>query len=276
MASFWVFVGLFANGRCRVLSILMKADGRYTARVLDWLTQGQTARVSHRFERVVNLVNQDGRLISLHTAAVGMGPFSWEIPADILARLDLLTPIDILPRGEGLRLGSARLVIRPGRLWPARPDWGALASAPLPLPDHKIEAVIWKPFTRLIGALVAGDREKTLAAVSVLAGRGAGVTPTGDDLIMGLCYALWVRGWEPGWMALLAGAAAPLTTTISAEFLLAAAGGEATIHWHRLAAGDPAAPAEIWRIGHTSGRDAWTGFRYGLGRLDDRVRNPRS
>ena len=254
----------------------MNADGRHTARVLDWLAQAQTAHVSHRFERVVNLVNQNGRLISLHSAAVGMGPFSWEIPAEMLARLDLLTPIEILPRGKGVRLGGVRLVIWPERLWPARPDWGALASPLLPLADHKIEAGTWERFARLIGGLAAGDREESVAAVSQLAGRGAGVTPTGDDLILGLCYALWVRGWDPAWMALLAGTAAPRTTTISAEFLMAAAAGEATIHWHRLAAGDPAAPAEIWRIGHTSGRDAWTGFRCGLDRLDDRVRGPRS
>ncbi|MFN2137406.1 MAG: hypothetical protein ACK2UK_15705 [Candidatus Promineifilaceae bacterium] len=47
---------------------------------------------------------------------------------------------------------------------------------------------------------------------------------------------------------------------MSASFLRAAAEGEATIHWHHLARGTPGALHRLQSMGHTSGRDAWSGF----------------
>lgn len=117
---------------------------------------------------------------------------------------------------------------------------------------------------RLLGELIDGvcqeDPRVVREGATRLAGRGWGLTPTGDDLLVGVLYALWV--WRPGstWPALIADSAIPRTTTLSAAFLQAAAAGEATEPWHRLVAGDGQAVAEIRATGHRSGAETWAGF----------------
>ncbi len=54
--------------------------------------------------------------------------------------------------------------------------------------------------------------------------------------------------------------AVPRTTTLSANFLRAAAAGEAVWQWHDLVNGRSYAINQILAIGHTSGADAWAGF----------------
>jgi len=68
--------------------------------------------------------------------------------------------------------------------------------------------------------------------------------------------------------AFIAEAAAPLTTTLSAAYLRAAAKGECMAHWHALfegmlhldAAATRTAIKVLMSIGHTSGADALAGF----------------
>lgn len=112
----------------------------------------------------------------------------------------------------------------------------------------------------LLRAIIANDFFVVAAATSRLAGLGQGVTPTGDDILMGLIFALWI--WHPkkAWIDLIVDTAVPRTTSLSAAFLRAAGAGEATMHWHDLVNGLPDAPSNILDIGHSSGADAWAGF----------------
>jgi hypothetical protein len=100
---------------------------------------------------------------------------------------------------------------------------------------------------------------------------GIGLTPAGDDLILGAMYAIWIIH-PPGWAQLLArdvaDEAAPLTTSLSAAWLKSAGRGEAGMLWHTfLDALDSygtvklqSAMNQIMSVGATSGTEALAGF----------------
>jgi hypothetical protein len=112
-------------------------------------------------------------------------------------------------------------------------------------------------------------------AAGDLAGLGGGFTPAGDDFLVGAIYALF--SWMPSPIAQLvsaeiAAAAAPRTTSVSAAYLRAAAGGAAGPRWHRLVdsvirCNNPErrlAVRLLAQVGHTSGADALAGFLLAL------------
>ena len=110
-----------------------------------------------------------------------------------------------------------------------------------------------------------------LEGARALAGLGQGLTPAGDDFLMGAMYGLWAtrNPDEARDLAeLINEAAAPRTTSLSAAWLQAAALGEAAEPWHDLFNGIIvdnsrkifAALSRILAIGHSSGADALAGF----------------
>jgi hypothetical protein len=110
--------------------------------------------------------------------------------------------------------------------------------------------------------------------VRELAGLGMGLTPAGDDFLLGVSYGLWLTRESTQtqkFMAVLRAEAVARTTTLSGAWLEAAARGEAGQAWHELvqalaltstssvnAVSD--AIDHILGIGHTSGADALAGF----------------
>jgi hypothetical protein len=109
-------------------------------------------------------------------------------------------------------------------------------------------------------------QEQVASAVSSLVGLGPGLTPSGDDFLMGALAALDALG-QTNMRAVLAQAvvaAAGRTSPLSASLLRAAGAGHVGENLHlmvgALAAGDAdAAIAQAARMGHTSGWDALTG-----------------
>jgi hypothetical protein len=109
-------------------------------------------------------------------------------------------------------------------------------------------------------------RAGLIEAARSLAGLGYGLTPAGDDFLLGMMAALWLLG-ERETLPAIAHAAAR-TTTLSAAFLTAAAQGQFIEAWHGLAhalhrqddAGGQAALRRIAAFGGSSGRDALAGF----------------
>ncbi len=105
------------------------------------------------------------------------------------------------------------------------------------------------------------------AAVSQLAGLGSGLTPAGDDYLVGVMAALWLLQ-RPEVPPQIAAIAVPKTTTLSAAFLQAAGQGYFSEAWHGLVhaldSGDRAATGgavqRIADFGASSGRDALAGF----------------
>ena len=264
-----------------------------------WMRHASGARVLHAFERACNLINADGDVLSLVALEAGDGPFTVVVPlADSLALSDLLdtdSPIAV----DGDRLSAGALVVDTATavLWSPRPRWerarepltshgdlvsalaDLLASNPgltglTPLSPQSIED--------LCAGVATGDASSCRSAARRLAGLGGGLTPAGDDFLVGAMHAAWLAH-PPREAALLseviASAAAPLTTSLSAAWLRAAARGEAAAPWHALvealAACDEtallAAARRILSIGHTSGADALAGCVAALAasRLDE-------
>jgi hypothetical protein len=115
----------------------------------------------------------------------------------------------------------------------------------------------------------AGEESLLPAAVAQLAGLGSGLTPAGDDFLVGAMLWGWLAHPQPQrFCAALAEPAVSRTTVLSAAFLQAAARGECSDVWHRLlqvlAAGQErrlvAAVTAILAHGQTSGADALAGF----------------
>ena len=123
----------------------------------------------------------------------------------------------------------------------------------------------------LISAFANADLPSSLTAAQKLAGLGIGLTPAGDDFILGAVLAAWIIH-PPEIARVLAkevtDVAAPLTTSLSAAWLRSAGRGEAGVLWHNffddLISADTNAIQEsldkILSVGETSGADALAGF----------------
>lgn len=118
---------------------------------------------------------------------------------------------------------------------------------------------------------VASDRDLS-SALSCLVGRGAGLTPSGDDVLLGYACARAACG-DPGPSAeALAALARGRTTDVSVSYFEALAAGlvnpvyldvlKATTRRDR--AGFDRAARDVLAIGHTSGADALCGLALGF------------
>lgn len=236
-----------------------------TRQVLHWIQEGRSARLLHVFDEVCNLVDEDGEVISLVTPTIGPGPFTMVIEGDFrspLSSFELQQAIAIRSTRKGLSIGPLFIATDGASLWNAKPHWSRLRHdsgdnwpPPTSLPKH-IDTLL----QRLLEGIRRTDSSAAVEAATSLAGLGSGLTPAGDDVMLGVLYALWIWLPQKEWIELIIETAAPRTTTLSAAFLNAAADGEATVHWHNLVNGCPKAPQQILAIGHSSGSDAWTGF----------------
>jgi hypothetical protein len=229
--------------------------------------------VLHLFQRVVNLVDEEGAVLTLAAPEVPLTPLAWRVEGGVIRRCAAEMPVAVVADGV-LRLGPMRLSAADVPLWNARPPWEALRDRREELLAHGAELahdpILAHRLEQATDAVLAAQpppRSTVGGRRSPLAGLGSGLTPAGDDILMGILHAL--HAWRPDTdlCRRLAAAAAPHTTTLSAALLRAAAAGEASEPWHRLCAGAPGAVAAIQAAGHTSGRDAWYGFVRAAARL---------
>jgi hypothetical protein len=271
-----------------------------------WLHESRAARVLAVFERACNLVNERGQLLSLVGPELGMGPFALMVELGNGRFSDTITPnatVTIQPDRQQLKVGNLTLHWHGAKRWQPRPAWKSVgpdklaehlptlrrllvANAPagslamillddVPASDSPTAASLMAtarpPIHRLLQGLVAGDVAACQVATRKLAGLGGGLTPAGDDFLVGTIYALWTCLPDAQATCLATAVAAeaiPLTTTLSAGWLAAAGRGEAGQPWHdlvgALATGQTAAirPAvqAILATGHTSGADGLAGF----------------
>jgi hypothetical protein len=272
----------------------LSADAALLERVRAGRLRG---RVHSVFERVVNIAQEDGTLWTLAARELDDAPQS--------ARVDVASW-----RGTGVRLGDPVLAPR-GSLWvrealrldldaaapwdcvlPAWPEHGgsvrdnvaslrhALAQrhareAPGPFGQAALRTVHERT-RKLAHALRAGREQDAVVHAQALLGLGPGLTPSGDDVLVGLFAVLHLpgspcQGWLQGGRAVLAGAA-DATTAISLAALNAAAQGRVRaciVHLlhevlHGGGASLQAAQARVLAIGATSGTDMAAGLACGL------------
>lgn len=244
-----------------------------TSHVHNWLVNSQEPRVLHIFDSACNLINERREVLSIVTPQIGNGPFNLVVEDEIcfLEHLDLKSIVSA-PSTQ-LVLGDLTIYTADAKLWNPQPDWERLHDnrnrildqvAQLPITNYKIP-------NSLSSSLALADLPSSITAAKQLAGLGAGLTPSGDDFIMGSLYAVWLA--HPSEVAgalaqAIVDVAAPLTTSLSAAWLNAAGRGQAGVLWHEFFEALTSAkvmriqPAieRILAVGETSGADALTGF----------------
>jgi len=136
---------------------------------------------------------------------------------------------------------------------------------------QRILAAARAPAVKLCRGVVSHDLEAVRSGAHALAGLGGGLTPAGDDYMVGAMLAAWLlypAGWARSLAETIVEAAAGRTNRLSTAWLRAAARGEAGLRWHLLLealsvrdlAGLEDAVLELLSVGHTSGADALGGF----------------
>ena len=271
--------------------------------ISGWLQDPKPARVLHVFENACNLLVEDGEVFSLVTPEVGDGPFN--IVLDPINFCDhAADDTTVMIEHQRIQIGELEIVLTPTKIWEPRFDWesfrgrqdslsisaGMLENVlveiapvesfvklfcPRESSIGEIEAQILlaaqEPAGTLLESLLCMDEERCRVSARKLAGLGVGLTPDGDDFMMGCILALWARWAGEGveeaasWVSL---EAVPRTTPIAAAWLQAASRGECSVRWHDLLQAILVANEESLRCaaltiidqGHTSGASALAGF----------------
>lgn len=252
----------------------------------EWLQSAIEPRVLHVFDRACNLIDSRGDVLSIVTPSIGNGPFSIVVPIDrdfsSLVTVDSKTEVG----NWGLEIGTIRIDLRHAQVWQPRPRWAEARRANVIPSDPRErgisitkrteslfnEVTSFQNVANDLGIAIANNDLETCRRIArQLAGLGIGLTPSGDDFLIGTMYAVWLS--RPAAEATLltqamADEAAPLTTSLSAAWLRAASRGEANVSWHALIdalidrdrRGWSAASDRILDTGYTSGADALSGF----------------
>jgi len=223
-------------------------------------------RVHSVFERAINVLWHDGRLLTLHGPAPLAAPFA--IALDELPRYGAVAPsVRIAPsdldwtKAETVPLGIPR--------GPLAFDWGAL---PAPPPSAALRSGTGLRAMRDLGEGLA-ERDPVALADSAwrLIGLGEGLTPSGDDCVVGAIAV--AHRLAPEWLASnvalrdrLAEAARTRTTDVARDFVLEALEGRFAESVRSLVAADSDAGASraalrLLDLGATSGADTLCGIR---------------
>ena len=287
--------GAMPRRGARVLRAL-SADTELLRRVRRGELRGEVHTV---FDRVVNIATPDGELFTLACAGVDDAPHT--------ARIDLAgwrgTALHV---GDPVHAAAGRLCIADDLSiaceattawdchlppWPTRPDLArenlahlrqALALHTESLReamgafDQLALRTVDARTGRMAAALRAGSQRDAVVHALALLGLGPGLTPSGDDVLLGLFAVLHLRGspcegWLAGGAAVLA-AAADATNAISLAALRQAARGRvrasiaALLHELLYGGGPALAPAlaRVFAIGASSGADIAAGLACGL------------
>lgn len=269
-----------------------------TPAVNNWLANSRDPRILHIFDRACNLINERREVLSIVTPQIGNGPFNLVVKDDVCFHdyPDLESCVSVSLTQASL--GNLTVQIQSAKLWNPQPDWEKLHTIRDNISNQIIQSEIAnqlskgfdtipgehsdllnQPVPSITRSLVSSlslafrnaDNSSALKITSQLAGLGAGMTPAGDDLIMGAIYATWII--HPNNVASLlaqeiADTASPLTSSLSAAWLRSAGKGEAGIVWHEffdaLVSANTSLIQEtmknILAVGETSGCDAMAGF----------------
>jgi hypothetical protein len=274
-----------------------------TPAVWAWLHTACHVRVLHVFERVCNLVADDSSVLSLVTPAVGNGPFNMVVPPiDFIACITPTDPVDVQP--DELCIGRLMVTTASAQTWNPFPDWRRLRQhrdrllaheplirrvlqehAPansfahlvveLSPPPSAIEArcldVAHEHWRVMVRGLRHLDRDACRSSATHLVGLGSGLTPAGDDWLLGCALAAHLglpTTLAAGLLLSAIRSAAAGTNILSAHWLRAAVQGACGAPWHAFfeacVRSDRQqinhAARHILRQGHSSGADALAGY----------------
>lgn len=236
------------------------------------------------FNRSCNLINDHQDIITLALPEIGNGPFSVlvEGPAHLFS--SFLPGQPSLGDQHHLRVGSWAISLTGSKIWDPQLPLGSgppeisstMADVLAPYRHWPATAqdILW---TGRVAIRLRQASQRLIRAIRYsrdvaeparqLAGLGAGLTPAGDDYLVGVMAALFLTQ-KVALAQAIARAAIPQTTLLSGAFLKAAAEGYFCEKWHHLAgallqkdrAGVVKTCEAIRSWGATSGRDALAGF----------------
>jgi hypothetical protein len=272
--------------------------------------EGFAGSVLSVFAEACNLVSHQGEVVALVSQQVGNGPLNIVLEGNGFLPRGLEAGLPVEADGRSIRVGEALTVSLAGaEVWEPRLEWAGL-NADRPglranlavLHDHLIaqapaeslarflgagavgarsvestyRKVAQKAIEGLLAALHEGDRQGIAAGAAALAGLGPGLTPAGDDFLLGVMAGLRT------WPQFLAGrglsveeacqtiykAATGRTNLLSMALLRSAKEGMFGEAWHILLAALRQGKAREVReaadrvlgFGGTSGADALSGF----------------
>ncbi len=260
----------------------------------------QVGHIHSRYARILNIQTPDGDLLTLQGPGMLQAPCAASLAEAIESRVPHLAPGDLVVQDDqtsaALRLHTVGATLWDGRLLPLTnltaatlhntaekltrwlshhaPEQGiapvltVLTGAAMPSPLHR----------RICHALTPMLTSRHVSAASIadmaaqVIGLGEGLTPSGDDLLVGFLAILHLTGYTPTllhaptWLdALMAN-----TTDLSAAFLSGAWQGhfsEPMVRLiHALYIGEPdtwqAPAADLAQVGHSSGVDAMVGIAF--------------
>lgn len=247
-----------------------------TNNVKDWLENSNQPKILHIFDDVCNLINEKREILSIVTAEVGNGPFNLVTEGDILFTKHLAIDSKISTQEKEICLGDLIVSFAYAQVWNPQPDWESLRSKKdeiserLSLLQMDIENEAILQFSNsLTHAIIEADITAIKSISSKLAGLGIGLTPAGDDFLMGAMHATYII--HPAEVAQniskqIAEIAIPLTTSLSGAWIKSASEGEAGELWHDFfdaLINDEnifLPMSKILSVGETSGSDALAGF----------------
>jgi hypothetical protein len=273
-----------ARGRS---SLAQSRDGharalRLSADLADRLSRGpgSTGRVHSVFARALNIEWADGRLLTLHGPGALRAPFAAAIERVALLRAQR-PGAPVVADATHVRLPGLALV------WSeATRIECAIPSPPPGLHRPVIDALRY--FDRrhatgidsprgvaaraaLSAAIVSGNPGALVGAASNLLGLGEGLTPAGDDCLVGTLAVLHATGHPalvgaPSPATAIARTARDRTTAVGREFVVHALAGRFSepvlaLLRARSAHEAAAAAAQLAALGATSGTDTLTGMR---------------
>ena len=233
-------------------------------------TEGARGRVHSVFARAVNVQWGDGSLLALHGPGPLLAPFAAWDGKDFVD-----CPVEsgrLLAPGLGLSWEGAQRV--DCALAGPRPCCAGAFAAPVgALPPHApgLDSALGRDARAALAAgIAARDGARLMAGARALLGLGEGLTPAGDDCLVGALAVLHAVDagvlTQPGVAASIASDAAARTTTIAREFVLHALAGrfsEPVLAVLRARSRDEAghAAAQLAAAGGTSGADTLHGMR---------------
>jgi hypothetical protein len=250
-----------------------------------WRRGAFAGEVHSVFERVVNLADAGGNLVSLASRSLDDAPGTLRVDAARLDGYGLRTGMRAHTRGATLHVDEARFAVRFG----GAPPWHARLPA-YPGDDTRLRANLAAVRSRvgeeppllatrsqaLGDALRRADIDLVCTHGRALLGLGPGLTPSGDDLLVGVFAVLNLAGSPCAGSRRacdeIVAHAKARTNAISTAALREAARGRVRDSVQALvrevvAGGPPRLPealARVLAIGSTSGRDMVCGIVCGL------------
>ena len=255
--------------------------------LLEQLEQNEfTGQLIGAYELVWNFASEDSRVVSLVRASLGMGPFAVMLPDAVWPDSP---PEEIRLNPASLHFDTGALALAGAEVWEPIVDWPEFQLAKIKLfQKDLLKFSHWRVLRKqpkamamalsrrasdLLAALAIGDEINEV--IPKMVGLGNGLTPAGDDYLLGYIAALHYSHSDLAKQIKLPQKL--LTTKLSGAFLQAAVHGEFVQSWHDLAEAIrledsvrfAEAVSQIEQYGATSGVDALAGFSQTLLLLAD-------